>query len=233
MRPIHHLICRYVVFCTAYLSLALYTFPVKAQFVPGGNYYSDAGVMGVATAAYQSAAQQQAYTANRQMQMTSSMARSAAWQNINRSMQTQAMSRPSSVPDTAQAARDWMFQNTAPKGYSRRPATLPPVSMSSPAPAVETSVQAAPREIMLWPTILKDPLFDDDRAGVEAPFRRAYADGKPLSIADYEGIIKTVERMKVSLKSFESQLVASEYDAVEQYLDSLIEDAQKRIKARE
>ncbi len=86
---------------------------------------------------------------------------------------------------------------------------------------------------MLWPTVLKDSVFDADRAIVEAPFRRSYADGKSLSIEEYQTIIKTVEKMKTTLKGMAAQLVESEYLAVEKYLDDLIADAQKRIQARE
>ncbi len=91
----------------------------------------------------------------------------------------------------------------------------------------------APREIMLWPTLLKEDRFDGDRTDVEAPFRRAYADGKPLTVEDYQGIIKTVDNMKTTVKGMKSQLVEEEYAAVQKYLDDLIADAQKRIQARE
>ena len=80
----------------------LFAHYVCGQFVPGPYYYSDAGVMGAATSAYQSAAQQQVYQQNRQMQMQSSTARSAAWLGINRSMQSEAASRPTSVADSGQ-----------------------------------------------------------------------------------------------------------------------------------
>ena len=142
------------------------------------------------------------------------------------------MSRPTSVPDSAQAARDWMYQHAPPSRSDSRPTTLPRVAMTTTQSVEKPSTKSVPQEIMLWPTILKDPLFDDDRASVEAPFRRSYADGKPLTIEDYQQIIKTVENMKATIKTLKSQLIESEYAAVEKYLDDLIADAQKRIKAR-
>jgi hypothetical protein len=207
--------------------------PAQAQFVPHGYYYPDMGVMGAATAAYSSAAQQNLYMQDRQLQQTTSGARSQAWQNINRSMQMEASARPATVPDSGQAARDWMYQNAPSSRTARRPMTLPSTDMALVTPARETSKPAAPREIMLWPTILKDQRFNEDRADVEAPFRRAYADGKPLTIDDYQGIIQAVEKMKATIKGIESQIVEPEYTAVEKYLDDLIADAQKRIQARE
>jgi hypothetical protein len=189
--------------------------------------------MGLATSAYSSAAQQQVYQQNRQMQMTSTMARSAAWQGINRTMQGEALSRPASVPDSGQVARDWMFQNTASSRPQRRSMTLPSAEMAVVTPSRESAKAAAPKELILWPTLLKEQRFDENRADVEAPFRRAYADGKPLTVEDYQTIIKTVEKMKATVKSLESQLVETEYNSVDKYLDDLIADAQKRIKARE
>ena len=86
---------------------------------------------------------------------------------------------------------------------------------------------------MLWPTLLKDKRFYEDRTNVEAPFRLAYSKGRPISVDDYLMIIKTVENMKADVKSMESQLVETEYNSVQKYLDDLIADAQKRIQARE
>ncbi len=105
MRPIIALACRSGRLGLMFMTLILSALPLDAQFVPGPYYYPDAGVMGTVSSAYQSAAQQRAYADNRQMQMQSSMARSAAWQNINRSMQAEAASRTAAVPDAGQAAR--------------------------------------------------------------------------------------------------------------------------------
>jgi len=111
--------------------------------------------------------------------------------------------------------------------------TLPSAELAVVTPARESAKAAAPKELMLWPTLLKEQRFDENRGSVEAPFRRAYADGKPLTIDDYQAIVKTVEKMKATVKSLESQLVETEYNSVDKYLDDLIADAQKRIKARE
>jgi hypothetical protein len=213
--------------------LAIGALPAQAQFVPYGGYYSDSGAMGLAVSAYSTAQGQQAYMENRQMQAASTLAKSQAWQNVNRSMQMQAASRPTTVPTAGQEARDWMFQHEASSRPARRPMTLPASEMAAVAQVQESTRQASPREIMLWPTVLKEDRFDGDRADVEAPFRRAYADGKPLTIADYQSIIKTVENMKATVKTMESQLVEEEYAAVQKYLDDLIADAQKRIQAKE
>jgi hypothetical protein len=219
--------------CAGLAILIFCALPAQAQFVPYGGFYPDMGVIGAATAAFSSAAQQNVYMQNRQLQQTTSAARSQAWQNINRSMQMEASARSAAVPDAGQAARDWMYQNAQSSRTALRPMTLPSTDMAMVTPTREASQPAATREIMLWPTLLKEQRFNDDRADVEAPFRRAYADGKPLTIADYQGIIKSVEKMKATVKGMESQIVEPEYTAVEKFLDDLIADAQKRIQARE
>jgi hypothetical protein len=219
--------------CLAGAVLIIVAQPVRAQFVPGPGYYPDMGVMGSVTAAYSSAAQQNAYMQNREMQATSTMAKSAAWQSLNRSMRNEASSRPTTVPDSAQSARDWMFQNAAPSRSSRRPMTLPATDMARATSPRQTTQPVAQKDIMIWPTFLKEQRFDGERADVEAPFRRAYADGKPLTIEDYQGVIKSVTQMKTTVKSMESQLLDTEYASVDKYLDDLIADAEKRIKARE
>jgi hypothetical protein len=220
-------------FLMGFLSFLITALPARAQFVPG-PYYFGSGAIGSYTSAYQSAAQQQAYTENRQMQMEGSLARSSAWMNINQSMQAQAAARSASTPDAGQAARDWMNQNASPGRSSSKPMTLPKSDVRVASVQQTPNVRVAePKEIMLWPTLLKDRRFQEDRADVEAPFRRAAADGKPLTIEDYKGIIKSVDSIKGTVKSMESQIVETEYESVQKYLDDLITDAQKRIKARE
>jgi len=219
-----------------FVTLTFNPLTAQAQFVPGRNYYSyypDAGVMGLATSAYSSAVQQNTYMQDRQLQATSSMARSLTWQNINKSMQAEASARAAAVPDSGQAARDWMIQNTASSRPARRPMTLPANELAVVTPSRESVKPAAPKEIMLWPTLLKEQRFDEDRSDVEAPFRRAYADKKPLTIEDYQMIIRSVEKIKATVKTMESQLVETEYTSVQKYLDDLIADAEKRIQARE
>jgi hypothetical protein len=148
-------------------SLVIFAPPARAQFVPGGYYYPDMGVMGAVSSAYTSAAQMRSYDQNRQMQMQSSMAKSQAWQNVNRTMQAEAYNRPSTVPDSGQAARDWMFRNAAPTRVAQRPMRLPSTDVAAISAQQdfmqEPAKRTVPKEIMLWPTLLKEPIFADDR----------------------------------------------------------------------
>jgi len=203
----------------------------------GNDYYSyDTAIypdINKTNAAYQQAAAQQ-----RAYQAQSSMARTSAWQNINQSMAQQASMQTQSMLAQRQSSKDWWYDVQARKlaeskaSPSYRPMSLPysegPDASSPRSPSQKPAVQ----EIMIWPTLLKNPEFDELRSKIETPFRRAYADKKPLTADDYRGILQAVDEMKVKLQSMSSQIIESEYAAVEGYLNELAADAQKRLEAR-
>jgi hypothetical protein len=215
----------------------------KAQFVPrrhvggynGGYYGFDAGIF--PNINQTNAAYQQAWTQQKQYQAQTAQAQTAAWQNINRSAAQQASMQTQSMLAQRQSSQDWWYQQQSRKlaeskaSMSYQPMVLPPTMYAEPAQQASPQATAA-KEIMIWPTLLKSPMFDELRAKVEAPFRRAYVDKKPLTADDYRGILQAIEEIKVQLKSLSSQVVESEYAAVEGYLDELATDAQKRLDAR-
>jgi hypothetical protein len=182
------------------------------------------------------AAIMQSYTQNRELQTQSAMARSASWRNINQSAAQQANMQTQSMLAQRQSSKDWWYAQQERKlAQSQARSAPPPRSL----PATEYAEPSSPpeqtpaaREIMIWPTLLKSPMFDDLRAKVEAPFRRAYADKQPLTADDYRGILQAIEEMKAKLATLASQVVESEYAAVESYLNELAADAQKRLDAR-
>ena len=218
---------------------------VNAQFVPrrhiggynGGYYGYDAGIypdINKTNAAYQ-----QAWTQQKQYQGQTVQAQTSAWQNINRMAAQQASMQTQSMQAQRQSSQDWWFQQQSRKlaeskaGASPQPMFLPSTIYAEPAaPVNNPPSQAAAKEIMIWPTLLKSPMFDALRAKIESPFRRAYADKKPLTADDYRGILQAIGEMKTKLESLSSQVVESEYAAVEGYLDDLATDAQKRLDAR-
>jgi hypothetical protein len=182
---------------------------------------------------------QQAYNQERQYQAQSSMARTAAWRNINQTMIDQANQQTQSMLAQRQSAKDWWYQIEAQQVASRqaREAAQAAAAAKSESEDPYNNPQAAARnsaakDIMVWPTLLRGPAFDQLRAEVEAPFRRGYADHKPLTADDYRGILRALDEMKAKLKDFSSRVVESEYVAVESYLDDLAADAQKRLEAR-
>jgi hypothetical protein len=168
------------------------------------------------------------------------MTRTSAWQNINQSMAQQADMRTQSMTADRQSAKDWWFQTQAQQVASRQarasyqPMSLPPLSDGTfdDSASKPRSQASAPKEIMIWPTLLKNSQFDDYRNEVEAPFRRAYADKKPLTADDYRGILNAIDKMKIKLEGMSLQIIESEHATVNGYLDELAADAQKRLDAR-
>jgi hypothetical protein len=215
----------------------------KAQFAPrrnlggsrGGGYYGGYDTFIYPDINQTNAAYQQAYTQNREYQAQTSMARSSAWRNINQSVAQQANDQTQSMLAQRQSSKDWWYaqqsrqlsESKARSSY--QPMNLPPAGYAEPAAPPQIPTQ---REIMIWPTLLKNPAFDELRAQVEAPFRRAYADKQPLTADDYRGIIQAIDGMKAKLSGMASQVVETEYAAVEGYLNEIATDAQKRLDAR-
>ena len=129
-------------------------------------------------------------------------------------MAQQADDRTQSMMAQRQSGKDWWYQSKRRRWRDRkarasyRPANPPDANYAKPVtPAMQAPSQTpAAKEIMVWPTLLKEDAFDDLRAKVEAPFRRAYADNKPLTADDYRGILQAVDEMKAKLKGISSQV---------------------------
>jgi hypothetical protein len=226
------------------VALGLHVGTASAQFAPrrnlggnrGGGYYGGYDTTIYPDINQTNAAYQQSYTQNRQYQGQVASARTSAWQNINQSVAQQANSQTQSMLAQRQSSKDWWYEQESRKlaqsqaRGSYQPRSLPAAGYADPAvPASQTPSQP---EIMIWPTLLKSPAFDALRAQVEAPFRRATADKQPLTADDYRAILRAIEEMKAKLGSLASQVVESEYAAVEGYLNELAADAQKRLDAR-
>jgi hypothetical protein len=223
-------------------TLLLETNAANAQFAPrrnfgrsNGNYYNyDSGYYPDINAT--NAMYQQAWTQHQQFQAQTADTRTAAWQSINQSAAAAANARTQSMMAQRQSSQDWWFQQQSRKlAESKANAAYQPVDLSPLEyndPAVRSASPTPQNEIMMWPTLLRDPMFDALRAKVEAPFRRAAADKKPMTADDYRGILQALGAMKTELKGLSSQVVESEYSAVESYLDELTADAQKRLDAR-
>ncbi len=207
---------------------------VHAQFIPYYPYEDMVGGWALASSTMQNAANQRSYSQNRDLQSQTASQKSAAWQQINSSMASQAQMRTQSMNDQRQSGRDWWYRQQESQIAQRQVARSQPLPvMSAPAKLASQTTKSAQREIMLWPTLLKSQTFSADRAAVEAPFRRAYAGGPALGAADYKAIIAAVEKMKTALKSMSGELIESEYESVDRYLDQLLSDAQERIRSDE
>jgi len=214
-----------------------------AQLVPrrGGHYgggYEDWGTLGALTAAYSSAAQQCAYMEDRQLQAVGTMARSAAWQQINRSVAAENAARNRGFDDAGQSARDWVFAHQpalhlGPLAAGPAPPTAPHIETAPASEAPAAPADGPPSQDMLrWPTLLNTAPFAELRAEVEAPFRRARAGHRPLAAADYRSVIQALTTMRSRVVAMKAQILSREYTMVLAYVDALLSDAQRRLDAR-
>jgi hypothetical protein len=200
----------------------------------GGGYYGyDYAVMpdiNKTNAAYQESWNQQ-----KQYQAQVAQSQSDAWRNLNQTIAQQAATQTQTMQADRQASRDWWYQQQSRQlaeskaRAAYQPMNLPASAYAGSAPA---PVEQPVREIMLWPTLLKLPTFNDGRAKVETPFRRASEKKNPLAADDYRSILAAIVVMKTQLEDVSSQVLEAETAMVEGYLNELAADAQKRLDAR-
>jgi hypothetical protein len=201
--------------------------------VGGGGYYYGYDPVIYPDINQTNAAYQQSWNQQREYQAQAANQRTEAWQNINQSLAQQASMQTQSMAAERQSSRDWWYQQQSRKLAESKsqgnyqPMVLPPSMFD--APAAEKPAQ---KEIMLWPTLLKSPEYDEYRAVVEAPFRRSLVDKKPLTADDYRYVLLGLERMKIKLEGQSLQIIESEYAAVESYLDELEADAKARLEQK-
>jgi hypothetical protein len=167
-------------------------------------------------------------------------ARLARQQSASNMMMQQAQSRTAGILDQRQNYADWWHQ-TQQRQFEQRPAPAsfgPPAAVGPPPVAAAQSTSGtAPAgkssEVIRWPTILKDPRFAAEREQIEAPFRRGLSGGPHPTAADYRALITTSEAMKVKLRAMAPELIASEYLAVDSFLDQMEGEARTRIEELE
>jgi len=223
-----------------------------AQF---GPYYSrgyawDAWPAMVAEKRYDTT-RQLAGSYKRQSEALAAQQRRAGEQRIDRTLLAQANAQSAAARQSAQGYRDWWLQTQDrqfAQDRARRasmsaaggmpPPMLPPAgapmlaSTSQPASALSISPQAR-TDLIQWPPVLQDSRFDEARAVIEGPFRRAKQDGTAITVDDYRTIIATCEQMQKTLTSMASDLRGDVLLSGNDFLDLLIRQSRERIAARQ
>jgi hypothetical protein len=214
--------------------LSFITAAASAQFWPGYGYgdggyggWGGAQVAQQADATMRNIAEQE-HAASQAMAAQQSAAMQS---NIRNTLSTQAEMRTQGILNQQQSNRDWWFQVQQQQQAQRRamaasgrPAaseTFAPTAAISRGPAVAT-------DIIPWPPVLWDSRFAQQRAVVEAPYRRETT----RTVADYESMIEAAGRMKLILGEMTSELSAQEYLHAEKFLDQLAAEARGRIQQK-
>jgi hypothetical protein len=169
-------------------------------------------------------------------------ARLARQQSASNMMMQQAQSRTAGILDQRQNYADWWHQ-TQQRQFAQQPprASGGPLAAVGPAPVAPVAAQSTsgtaptgtPSDVIRWPAILTDSRFAAEREQIEAPFRRALSGGPTPTVADYRAIIAASEQMKVKLREMAPELIASEYLALDAFLDQLEGEGRGRIEELE
>ncbi len=153
-------------------------------------------------------------------------------QGIRDTLSRQSQTRTQNIVGQQQANRDWWFQ-TQQQQFARSSQSRPGPAAGGASPeAISEAVrQASDRGIIPWPTLLKRPLFAQERAIVEAPYLDRTTEGGPTA-ADFQQMIKATEQMKGILKDFSFKITAAEYIEAEKFLDQLAAEARGWIQKK-
>jgi hypothetical protein len=155
-------------------------------------------------------------------QQTAAMQRS-----IRDAMSAEALRRSEQTFAQQQAERDWWLlaqqQQMAGRQQAAAVAAMTAESKSVAAPK-------APTDVINWPSLLQAPQFAEQRARIEAPYRRNPKGLSTPTAADYNDIIKSVEQIKLLLKEMTARLTAQEYFDTQAFLDRMAGEARQRAK---
>jgi hypothetical protein len=231
--------CWLAAFAAALLGLSATT--ATAQMFPGGRYnrgyydgYNDDGVAAVYAL---NSADSNARTTSQAYQSWSqrgSQEMTGMQSGIRGAMDASADQRTQAIYDRQQGNRDWWFQvqqqQVAQQQMAQRQAPRYTGAAAGFEPSPTPHAPQATDDIIKWLPLLQAPQFAADRAKIEAPYRRSTKGLSRPTTDDYKNMIKTAERMKVTLKGMATNLTAQEYIDAESFLDKLADEARERVE---
>jgi hypothetical protein len=204
-----------------------------------GGYGEDAGVWGAYTSALSNATTRYIAESDKLAGQNAALQQRAMMQSgIRNTLTTQAETRTQDLYNQRQSNRDWWFQ-VQQQQVAQRQATAARPSMGVASVAgFESAMPAASQpeaaaNIIKWPPVLCEARFAEQRARVEAPYRRNPEKQANPTVEDYKNMIDAAGRMKTILGEMTAEISAQEYFNTEKYLDQLAAEARGRIeKAR-
>jgi hypothetical protein len=97
---------------------------------------------------------------------------------------------------------------------------------SSPAPSEPAAA------VIPWPSALQSSLFANQRARIEAPYRRSLRGQANPTAADYQNMIDAAEQMKAVLTQRTANISAQDSLSAEKFLDQLVAEARGYVQTR-
>ena len=154
-------------------------------------------------------------------------AQAAALQSdIRNAMAAEAQRRCEQILTQQQADRDWWLQVQQQQVAQRQQAAQWAVMTAGFKPAPPQ----APTDLIKWPLLLQAPPFAEQRAQIEAPYRRNSKGSRTPTAADYRNMLKAAEQMRSILKGMTPNLTAHAYFESQAFLDRLAAEAGDRLE---
>jgi hypothetical protein len=101
------------------------------------------------------------------------------------------------------------------------------------APGFESATSAVPpaaTDIIKWSPALQAPQFAEQRARIEAPYRRSAKGLSTPTAKDYQDMLAATGQMKLILKDMATGISAQDYLNTEAFLDQLAAEARGRLE---
>jgi len=146
---------------------------------------------------------------------------------IRNAMEADARQRTQNILIQQQADRDWWFQ-TQQQQPAERQALAAQLSLIKEAEGFD-SATPAPLDLIEWSSVLRDPRFAEQRARIEAPYRRGSKVPSTPTAKDYQGMIEATRQMKTILKGLAADVSARDYLDAEAFLDQLAAEARGKL----
>jgi hypothetical protein len=230
------------VLAAIWLSMSM---PAIAQLYPrshsryggyGGYDDGSAGVWGAYTSAMSNSTTRYIAEQNRSMGQAAAMQQQAMVQSgIRNTLMSQAQTQTQDLLARQQSNRDWWFQVQQQQAAQRRAMSPSGSEQAPPVAGFESAVADAPApqaatDVIKWLPLLCEPQFAQQRAVIEAPYRRAGKERTNPTAADYRAMINAGEQMKDILKQMTAGISAQAYLNADAFIDQLISEARDRIK---
>jgi hypothetical protein len=206
----------------------------EAQFWPRYGYDGGYGAWGAYAAGRENATTRYIAQQDRMAGQLAANQQMASMQyNIRNTLSTQADMRAQSINNQQQSNRDWWFQVQQQQLAQRQAMPRGSAATEAAALAAAETIQTAPRaatDVIRWPPILGESRFAEQRAMVEAPYRRVPKGQAIPTVEDYQNMIKAADQMKILLGEITPEISAQVYLHAEKFLDQLTTEARGRIE---
>jgi hypothetical protein len=131
------------------------------------------------------------------------------------------------ILDQQQADRDWWMQAQQEQIAERR-ARAAQLALLHAAADLNSTPGAS--ELIQWPPVLRGPRFAEQRARIEAPYRRGGKVPSAPTAKDYQDMIETTAQIKTTLKAMAADITAKDYLDATAFLDYLAAEARGHIQ---